>query len=1012
MDLQHEFADGNDQEKQVGNVSGFAIRYVDRVDNYKRGILVFWGVMFLLGGYFAQQFMGVVILIYEPPKGTPGEIAVARFNNQYPSASHETDTILLLSTLDGSPILDFSNETKPFISNLTARVVKWGRERAEPETIFQPISYFFLSELGAKASANALLSNSSHPQAAQGMIATIHLKSGFEQGSQMGNKFVDWLLKEMDSLSKIFLSPNVKAEATGMLVFCRDMQETSEEDMLKMDSLSFPFALLVLAFMLKSARLLILPVINMVLTVAVSFMLMYPVAVSTNVIAVAPSVMMSCSVAFSIDYSLFLLSRFREEILRGCTVKEAVVLMIDSAGHTIMVSGATIAICWFGLVMIPVTLLSTIGLGSGLTVVVTFVVNITLTPAMLLMFGPFFSCFENYGLKNCCGRHAEQTETSLDARGTTDQPSDSLLGVQRRHSALTRSETSPVASALESPCTFDAFGRRPVVGSARSSSMINCVDIPPVNLDTMSSPRIRSPSLNSNGCVDGEITSPLFGMVDPVAEITFLKEHSIWYKVGVKFFGTPLRALSSVIVVSACIFPLTPWAISFHHSESPKLFTPTDAVSAVTANHMETLFGGGRLAPYELLIYPKEGTKVLSNEFFFHIQDVVEDVLVNLEFGHSVKALNPQDVMGMMMMNGVNVSFISPNLLTPSIAGCASLAFSDFASYYLSVCAHEKCDSELDRCSHDEACSHELDCLKGCAGNPWCAGACFAHVTDLDHAAWTLGKCIMNECIRDVNLTSSFGPVHANSTDMVAGRDISERTNSPDCASIMLQFLQSVNGFIPESTWIMFSLSIDPYSQEGVDWLVAARRALEEQSEKDNYSYFLVGGNVAGHDTVDKVFECFPKVMGGIFIVVFLLVGLAYKSVLIPIRAIFTICATLILVYGLGVLTYEHGILEWTHFHGFINPQKGSLSWLVPAMIAPIALGLSLDYDIFLLQRIVEYREVGFKTYDSILCGIAQTGGVITAAGIVMTLSFGGLELSTNPALNQLSFFSRHLRTG
>ena len=53
------------------------------------------------------------------------------------------------------------------------------------------------------------------------------------------------------------------------------------------------------------------------------------------------------------DYSLFLLSRFREELQAGADVDEAVLYMLWTAGHTISVSGSTLAICFFGLMFFP-----------------------------------------------------------------------------------------------------------------------------------------------------------------------------------------------------------------------------------------------------------------------------------------------------------------------------------------------------------------------------------------------------------------------------------------------------------------------------------------------------------------------------------------------------------------------------------------------------------------------------------------------------------------------------------
>jgi len=338
------------------------------------------------------------------------------------------------------------------------------------------------------------------------------------------------------------------------------------------------------------------------------------------------------------------------------------------------------------------------------------------------------------------------------------------------------------------------------------------------------------------------------------------------------------------------------------------------------------------------------------------------------------------------------------------------------AEHALAICANARCEAEIWTCEADDSrCASELACLESCSGNCddhiQCATECFSHVSELDRAAFALGKCATERCVlKPFTATLANGTHHTPARPtaelaLAAAVELSASEPLPDCPSVVLQLANSVRGFAPQATWISLSLEIDPYSSIGTAWLDKARIALDEQSAIDGYRYYLTGGDVAGHDMVNKVFELFPLILGIIIVVVFLLMAVAYRSIVVPFRAVFTIFLTLILVYGIGVLTYEHHLLEWTHFHAWINPVGNSLTWLVPALVAPVATGLSLDYDVFLLTRIFEYRHAGFRTEDSIMCGLSQTGGVITAAGIIMFFAFFGLSLSSNASLNQLSFF-------
>ncbi|ETO19442.1 hypothetical protein RFI_17788 [Reticulomyxa filosa] len=118
-----------------------------------------------------------------------------------------------------------------------------------------------------------------------------------------------------------------------------------------------------------------------------------------NVNPFAPSIMMSVTVAMSIDYSLFLLTRFREEIEKqikhGRTVDNvdvtaAIRQVTRWSGKVVAFSGFILSITYVGLVFYPMVMLQSVGLGASIAVMCTILINLTCTPALLLMFPDFF----------------------------------------------------------------------------------------------------------------------------------------------------------------------------------------------------------------------------------------------------------------------------------------------------------------------------------------------------------------------------------------------------------------------------------------------------------------------------------------------------------------------------------------------------------------------------------------------------------------------------------------------
>lgn len=105
------------------------------------------------------------------------------------------------------------------------------------------------------------------------------------------------------------------------------------------------------------------------------------------------------------------------------------------------------------------------------------------------------------------------------------------------------------------------------------------------------------------------------------------------------------------------------------------------------------------------------------------------------------------------------------------------------------------------------------------------------------------------------------------------------------------------------------------------------------------------------------------------------------------------------------MLTYQHGAFDFVGVRALGRaPNGGELCWLAPVMCFSIIIGLGLDYDVFLISRIYEFRLAGYVDHAAALKGVYKTGYIITAAGLIMTVAFGGLFASTELLLNQAAF--------
>ncbi|HEY0168941.1 MAG TPA: MMPL family transporter [Jatrophihabitans sp.] len=146
-------------------------------------------------------------------------------------------------------------------------------------------------------------------------------------------------------------------------------------------------ALLVLLFVYASF-LALLPLLIAGVSILVTFMLVLGLTTFTDVSIIVKFLVALIGLGVAIDYSLILVSRWREERAHGRSNEEAVVVAMKTAGHAVMASGVTVAISLLALLILPVPALRSMGVAGMLIPLVSVAVVLTLLPALLSSVGP------------------------------------------------------------------------------------------------------------------------------------------------------------------------------------------------------------------------------------------------------------------------------------------------------------------------------------------------------------------------------------------------------------------------------------------------------------------------------------------------------------------------------------------------------------------------------------------------------------------------------------------------
>jgi RND superfamily putative drug exporter len=146
-------------------------------------------------------------------------------------------------------------------------------------------------------------------------------------------------------------------------------------------------ALLVLLFVFASL-LAFLPMVIAAVSILTTFSLVLLLSTFSDVAFVVQFLIALIGLGVAIDYSLLVVSRWREERAHGHDNEEAVVIAMKTAGHAVMASGVTVAISLVALIVVPVPFLRSMGIGGMLIPIVSVAVVLTMLPALLSSIGP------------------------------------------------------------------------------------------------------------------------------------------------------------------------------------------------------------------------------------------------------------------------------------------------------------------------------------------------------------------------------------------------------------------------------------------------------------------------------------------------------------------------------------------------------------------------------------------------------------------------------------------------
>jgi putative drug exporter of the RND superfamily len=228
------------------------------------------------------------------------------------------------------------------------------------------------------------------------------------------------------------------------------------------------------------------------------------------------------------------------------------------------------------------------------------------------------------------------------------------------------------------------------------------------------------------------------------------------------------------------------------------------------------------------------------------------------------------------------------------------------------------------------------------------------------------------------------------------------RNGDPDAVAQVLAGVDGVDGAVAPPEWRRDGTAIvsvipaeDGNSPAGRATLDRVRAATEEMSAD-----VATGGEAAqSADFLDSVYGNFPLVIALIAGLTFVLLARAFRSLVIPLKAVILNLLSVGAAWGLLVIVWQHG---WGSEAIWGIEATNAINVEMPVVVFAFLFGISMDYQVFILSRMREAYDRTGSTDAAVVEGIGRTGRLVTSAALILGLAF--VALSAGPGTEAKMF--------
>jgi putative drug exporter of the RND superfamily len=203
-------------------------------------------------------------------------------------------------------------------------------------------------------------------------------------------------------------------------------------------------------------------------------------------------------------------------------------------------------------------------------------------------------------------------------------------------------------------------------------------------------------------------------------------------------------------------------------------------------------------------------------------------------------------------------------------------------------------------------------------------------------------------------------------------------------------------------TTLMDVIAADTVTHPGMMELARNVRGVISRGTRLRGAEIVVGGFAASSlDLQERLLKLFPGIIAMILGVTAFMLLLAFRSVLVPMKAVVLNCLSVGAAFGITVLVFQHGY--GSQLFGLEGPTE-AIFVVVPVLVFATVFGLSMDYEVFLLTRVKEVFDKTGRNDHATMEGLSATASTITFAALIMIIVFGSFAFTQVLAVQFIGF--------